>query len=108
MLDSTVNDLEPFLAAFEQEQNKEATMHFAQFFNYEVNCGKELKFSNEFADEQLATIITCWLNKSGLDDLFEERMEALILSDEKLDEETASQLNWAYETLTGRWFQPNL
>lgn len=92
-------NLEKLLKIWEETDSLPAVLHFKDLYFHGFDEHNRTKLSSAFGDVELGQQLTAWLDSERTKEVFEERIEKVILGDIKLEEHTSDELNLLYEVV---------
>jgi hypothetical protein len=99
MFDRTAVPVEALLNVWEKADNIQSVLHFKDLKYYGFQNKSHTGLSDGFGDNELATKLQQWLQRDSVKKVFESRIEAILLGDPELEEETLSELELLYDML---------
>lgn len=87
------------LAVWEEAENLESNLHFKDLYFEGFQLYNRSKLSNSFGDSELCEKLTSWIQDNKVNNLFQDRIEKIILNNTTLDEQTIYEFNLLYEII---------
>ncbi len=96
-------DIAELLRVWEKTDTLQSVLHFNDLYFKGFNKHNRSELFSSFGDKELSNILTNWVETEKTKEIFEERIEKVILSDFDMDERTLNELNLLYEIVrTGK------
>ena len=90
-------DLLGLLRVWEQTATLQSVLHFNDLYFQGFNEHNRSELSNSFGDKELSNILSNWIENEKTKEIFQEKIEKVILGDFDIDERTLNELNLLYE-----------
>jgi len=90
-------DLVGLLRVWEQTVTLQSVLHFNDLYFQGFNEHNRSELSNSFGDKELSNILSNWIENEKTKEIFQERIEKVILGGFDIDERTLNELNLLYE-----------
>lgn len=92
-------DIDPLLDAWEKDDSVNAVLHFKDLYFNGFDQYNRTKMASSFGDEALADKLISWLGGVAVQALFAQRIEQIILGENKLDINILKELDLLYDIL---------
>lgn len=90
-------DIVRLLRLWERTDTLQSVLHFNDLYFQGFNEHNRSELFSSFGDKELSNILTNWLENEKTKEIFEMRIERIILGDYDIDERTLNELNSLYE-----------
>lgn len=90
-------DIVRLLRLWERTDTLQSVLHFNDLYFQGFNEHNRNELFSSFGDKELSNILTNWLENEKTKEIFETRIERIILGDFDIDERTLNELNLLYE-----------
>ncbi len=92
-------NIEILLKTWEQTDTPESVLHFNDLYFQGFNEHDRSELFSSFGDKGLCRVLSNWLENEKTKEIFETRIEKIILGDYELEERTINELNLLYEII---------
>jgi hypothetical protein len=90
-------DIVRLLRVWERTDTLQSNLHFNDLYFHGFNEHNRSELFSSFSNKELSNILITWLENEKTKEIFEARIEKIILSDFDIDDKTLNELNLLYE-----------
>ena len=90
-------DIVRLFRLWERTDTLQSVLHFNDLYFHGFNEHNRSELFSSFGDKELCEILTSWIENEKTKEIFQERIEKVILGDYNIDERTLNELNLLYE-----------
>lgn len=91
--------IDKLLKVWEETDNLESNLHFKDLYFEGFQQYNRSKLSNSFGDNKLCELLTNWIQDNRVNNIFQERIERVIVDSTILDKQTIYEFNLLYEII---------
>jgi hypothetical protein len=93
-------DIIELLKVWENTDTLQSVLHFNDLYFDGFNKNNRSKLSSSFGDKELCETLSNWIENGITREIFQGRIEKIILGDFDIDEQTLNKLNLLYEIVS--------